>query len=60
VIVSHESIRRQAEQDARDEVAGHKVHNPYEPGSDAHECWRGAYLNACYWYKTQITEESYT
>ena len=45
-IISRASIARQAQQDACDALAGHAVHNPYTPDTDAYSVWQTAFTGA--------------
>ena len=48
MIISRASIAQQARIDARDELDGHVIHNPYTPGTDAYGVWQEAFTAA--WY----------
>ena len=48
MIISRESIANQARIDARDELDGHVIHNPFLPGTDAYSIWQEAFTSA--WY----------
>lgn len=46
MIISRTSIAKQAQQDARDAMAGHRTHNPYDPLEDAHAVYAAAFARA--------------